>query len=194
MINLFWGMRRGGVRASGWTLIELLLALSAMALMLLIALPSFSALLASQHLTSHANAYLATLHLARSEAIRRNGRVVVCKSPNGEACSASGGWHQGWIVFHDINNNASVDPGEEVLRQFSALAAEMTISGNAPVANYVSYTPLGVTKMTSGAFQAGTLTLCRSGATGAEARQVVVSITGRPRIKKTFLTNCPPAT
>jgi len=175
----------------GLTLVELLIVLATLAVLLTIAVPAFNAVLVGQRLTSHANTFLATLHFARSEAVRRNGRVVVCKSSTGSACASNGGWQQGWIVFHDANNNASVDAGETVLRQVDALGPGVSMTGNAPVAAYISYTPLGITKMSSGAFQAGTLTLCRSGAAGAEARQVVVAITGRPRINKTTVAYCP---
>jgi len=35
--------------------------------------------------------------LARSEAIKRNARAVLCPSADGSSCEASGGWHRvGW--------------------------------------------------------------------------------------------------
>jgi len=175
---------------AGFTLIELLVALSVMAILVSVAIPAYSTMLTSHRLTSQSNAFLSTLHLARSEAIKRNGRVVVCKSSSGESCSADGDWEQGWIVFDDINNNASLDDGEDLLRWGQALAEGFSMKGNGPVAAYVSYTPMGLTKKTSGAWQAGTITLCQPAASGGDARQVVISITGRPRIKKTTVTSC----
>lgn len=176
---------------AGFSLIELLIALSVMAILVGVAIPAYSTMLTSHRLTSQSNAFLSTLHLARSEAIKRNGRVVVCKSASGESCAASGDWEQGWIVFHDINNNASLDDGEDMLRRGEALDERFVMTGNSHVAAYVSYTPLGLTKKTSGAFQAGTITLCQPAASGGDARQVVISITGRPRIQKTTATSCP---
>lgn len=177
----------------GFTLIELLIAISVMAILVTVAIPAYSNMLASHRLATQSNTFLSALHLARSEAIKRNGRVVVCKSSSGEDCDASGGWQQGWIVFDDANNNASLDAGEDLLRRGEALAEGFSMTGNPPVAAYVSYTPFGLTKKTSGAFQAGTITLCQLAVSGGDVRQIVISITGRPRIDKTTATSCPPS-
>ena len=174
----------------GLTLIELLIALSVMAILVAVAIPAYSNMLISHRLATQSNTFLSALHLARSEAIKRNGRVVVCKSSSGESCAAGGGWEQGWIVFEDANNNASLDDAEALLRWGQALDEGFVMTGNAPVAAYVSYTPLGLTKKTSGAFQAGTITLCPPDGSEGDARQVVISITGRPRIKKAAATSC----
>ncbi len=162
-----------------------------MAILVTVAIPAYSNMLTSHRLATQSNTFLSALHFARSEAIKRNGRVVVCKSSSGEACAAGGGWEQGWMVFDDANNNASLDAGENLLRRGQALAEGFVMAGNAPVAAYVSYTPLGLTKKTSGAFQAGTITLCQSAASGGDARQIVISITGRPRINKATAKSCP---
>lgn len=174
----------------GFTLIELLVAMSVLAILVTVAIPAYSNMLTSHRLTTQANTFLGALHFARSEAIKRNGRVVVCKSSSGESCADSGDWQQGWIVFEDANNNASLDDAEDLLRRGQALDAGFVMTGNAPVAAYVSYTPLGLTKKTSGAFQAGTITLCPPDGSAGEARQVVISITGRPRINKAAATSC----
>jgi len=55
--------------------------------------------------------------------------------------------------------------------------------GNVNVQNYVSYVAAGVSQMNNGAFQAGTLTLCKSGYT-TSARQLVLGSGGRMRIVK----------
>lgn len=175
----------------GFTLIELLIAMAVMAILITVAIPAYSNMLASHRLTSQSNTFLGSLHFARSEAIKRNGRVVVCKSSSGDGCDASGGWQQGWIVFDDTNNNASLDAGEGLLRRGEALAEGFSMTGNGPVEAYVSYTPFGLTKKTSGAWQGGTITLCQLAVSGGDARQIVISITGRPRINKTTATSCP---
>lgn len=170
--------------AQGFTLVELAIALGVLAILVTIAIPAYTAMLTVHRLAAQANDLLTALHLARSEAIKRNTRVVVCKSAGGADCAGAGGWEQGWIVFADANNNASLDAGEDLLRREMALLAGYTLSGNGPVAAYVSYTPTGLTKLVSGAFQAGTLTLCPPTLNVDEARQIVIGISGRPRVQK----------
>lgn len=179
------------MKQSGATLLELMVVLAVSAILLGIGIPSFSALTSSSRLASATNELVSSLHLARSEAIKRNSRTVMCTSATGTACADSGGWHQGWLVFHDANNSSVLDAGEAVILTRQALPAGFSLTGNEHISKYISYTPGGATKLISGAFQAGTLTLCNeSGASGA-ARQVIISSTGRPRTVKVLLASCP---
>ena len=177
-------------KSSGFTLLELLVALAVMLVVLTVAVPAMTATMGSIRLSSLSSTFVSHLHLARSEAIKRNGRVVLCKSPTGESCVGSGGWEQGWIVFHDINNNAMLEPGETVIQREGAMSAGFRLVGNLNVAKYVSYSATGSAKLVTGAFQAGTLTLCQPLAPDGAVRHIVISSTGRPRIHKDNLTAC----
>lgn len=170
-------------RAAGATLPELLVTVAIAAALTALAAPALTGMVESQKRLSAVHAFVASLQLARSEAIKRNARAVLCKSADGASCSASGGWEQGWIVFQDRNNNAAFDAGEALVLRRGPLPAGMRLSGNQPVARYVSYSAIGTPKLTSGAFQAGTFTLCAAqGAGGAQARQIILSRTGNARI------------
>lgn len=175
---------------NGFTLVEVLVVLALMAILHTIASPAMSAIVNSARLGTAAQSFHVSLQLSRSEAIKRNGRVVVCKSDNGKRCSKTGGWEQGWLVFHDINNNADVDAGEIVLQWEQALSGSARLTGNAMVASYISYTPQGQTSLVSGAFQAGTVTACQASNIPAQARQIVISSTGRVRTQKVLLSAC----
>src|SRR4051812_46944719 len=101
--------RRGTQR--GLTLIELLVVIAIASILVGTAVPSFKGLFRSVKLTNSINDLFASLVLARSEAAKRHARVTVCKSANGIVCSATGGWEQGWIVFHDVDNDGIRDDG-----------------------------------------------------------------------------------
>ncbi|HEX7971583.1 MAG TPA: GspH/FimT family protein, partial [Thiobacillus sp.] len=105
--------------------------------------------------------------------------------------SCTGAWHQGWVVFHDINNNAALDAGETVILKQPGMPDGFRLTGNSHVSDYISYMPTGATEMTSGAFQSGTLTVCRQSYEEYGARRIVISRTGRPRIETTTLASCP---
>lgn len=177
-------------RSSGFSLTELVLVSALSAALLGLAIPSMSDMLQSQRIRSGVGSLVSALHFARSEAIKRNGRAVVCKSAAGSSCTKAGGWEQGWIVFHDRNNNAVFDAGEPLIQQQGALADGLRMSGNQPVANYVSYSANGTAKLVSGAFQAGTITLCPLAGNKAEARKIVLSGTGRPRTYRGSAADC----
>jgi type IV fimbrial biogenesis protein FimT len=179
------------MKQSGATLMELLVVLSIAAILVSTAIPGFSALIRSTRLSGATNDFIASLHLARSEAIKRNARTVLCPSATGAACAASGGWHQGWLMFHDANNNAVLDAGEAVILARQALPAGFSLTGNTSVSKYISFVSTGAAKLVNGGFQAGTLTLCNESETAEMARQVILSSTGRPRTIKIMLASCP---
>jgi type IV fimbrial biogenesis protein FimT len=152
--------------------------------------PAFTAMVRSIQLSTASNDLLWSLFMARSEAIKRKTRVAVCKSADGVTCTDAGGWHQGWMVFQDKDNNGTRNSGETVLQRVHALPAEMRVTGNLTVARYVSYAPTGTTRLVGGGFQAGTITLCRHSTGAADARQIIVSSSGRPRVQKARLDEC----
>ncbi len=177
-------------RSGGVTLVEVLVSLALMATLTTLGAQAMSNALDSMRLTSGVNTFFSSLVFARSEAVKRSSRVVLCKSPAGSECVLTGGWDQGWIVFHDANNNAAIDAGEVLLLREPALSERFRLTGNSQVENYLSYTATGATSLTSGAFQAGRLTLCPRSAEPVAGRQIVLSATGRPRIVKVMVDQC----
>lgn len=177
-------------RPLGFTLVELLVVVAVMAMLTALAMPSMARIIDSARLTAFSNDFLAAMYQARSEAIKRNGPVGLCKSATGRGCTVSGGWEQGWIVFHDPNNNGTADAGELIVHHTQALPAGFKLSGNQNVASYISFTPSGRTRLVSGAFQAGTLTLCKAFGTEIGARQIVINNVGRARVNKLSASAC----
>ncbi len=167
----------------GFTLIELLVTITILAVLAMVGVPSMTGIMDSTRLSSASNVFFSHLHLARSEAIKRNSRVVLCKSADAVSCASSGGWEQGWLVFHDANNNSALDSGETVIERAPPLAGNLRLTGNSNVARYVSFVSTGAT------IQAGTL--CLQLASGGEAREIKLNFVGRPRIEKTA-GNTPP--
>jgi len=177
-------------RMRGVTLTELLTTIAILSVLLTGAATAWNKVGASMRLSSYSNVFVSQLNLARSESIKRNGRVVMCKSGDGASCAASGGWEQGWMVFHDANNNGLREPGEALIRRGEALPAGYRILGNEMVARYVSFSPYGGTRLASGAFQAGTITVCKKSEGPSEGRQVVINSIGRPRVQRANVNLC----
>lgn len=172
------------------SLAEVLVTLGIVGTVIGTAAPAAGDMVEAVRLSSASSDILGDLYLARMEALKRNRRVALCKSADGLQCSAAGGWEQGWIVFHDENNNGAVDPGEELISRHEPLPASLRLSGNQPVAKYISYTALGASKLTGGGFQAGTLTLCRRSAEPTPSRQLVLNSVGRPRVQRSTVPMC----
>lgn len=175
----------------GFSLVESLVVLVVTSLLLTLAAPSLAALQRRTRVASSAEELLAAVVLARSEAIKRNAHVALCKSGDGVSCARSGGWHQGWVVFEDANGNGALDAGEPVVARREPLAPGLLATGNNTVSAYVSYTPQGVAKLVGGGFQAGTITVCSPMDAAGQARQVIINAGGRPRLQKGATAPCP---
>ncbi len=104
----------------GFTLVELMVTLSVLAVLLGVGVPSFQATIRGNRITATANDLVAALQFARSEAVRLGVNVTLCPSNNQTTCS--GAWTDGWVVRGPV----AADPPLRVwpaLRPGMALAA-----------------------------------------------------------------------
>ena len=93
------------------------MAITVAAILMAIADPSFLYITNSNRVSADVNGLLGDLQFARAEAFKEGQPVTVCVSSNGTTCLGnSNAWQSGWIVFSDPNGNATVDPGEGILR------------------------------------------------------------------------------
>ncbi len=118
--------------SAGFSLIELMVVVSIIAIGLGLALPELSGFARRNQISSATNDLLSAINLARTEAIKRGASVVICASNNSTtaAPSCGGNWEQGSIVFVDTNTNGSRQTAEEIVRVTSASPANVTIQLN----------------------------------------------------------------
>lgn len=135
-------------RTHGFTLIELMVTVAVLAVVLAVAFPSFRGIMNSNRLSAASNEWLATIQIARMEAVRRNARVVICPSTNGTSCSGAS-W-QRVVAFVDADRDGVADGGdtEPVLRDTSVnapvvISVSPAISGATP-AHQITMRPDGL--------------------------------------------------
>lgn len=161
-------------RTQGFTLTELMVTVSIVGIMLALAVPSLRSFILDNRLASQAAEFAGALAMARSEATKRSGRVVV--SP------VVSGFDSGWQVWSDSNGNALLDPGEAVLRIHEDLHGNTLTSTGA--AAPIVYLPTGFMDIAAGATRIFQLCDSRSGEKGREIR---ISATGRVSINRDFI-------
>lgn len=87
-------------RSRGFSLLELMITITVMAILLAIAVPSFRDVIHRNQVSSGSNALLASVNYARSEAITRGQLVSMCPGDATSGCtSGSKVYDQGWIVY-----------------------------------------------------------------------------------------------
>ncbi len=159
-------------RSQGFTLVELLVTLSVLAIIAGIAIPAMSNLIDSVRQQIHVNQLLADLNFARSRAITSRQTVSLC---SGQAsCNGMARWKDQIIIFDDTNANGALDDDEQPLRISTVAASHEWNWGNFRNQRYMSFKPDGTTHSLNGTF-----TLCRK---NAALKTVVINITGRTRL------------
>ena len=159
-------------RQSGFTMVELMVTIAVLAILAGLALPSFQASLRSNRVATTSNEVLASLSLARTEAIRGIGRAGVCPSASGTACAANADWAAGWVVWQETP--AAGGPVFTVVR---VIQPKQRTVVNGPAAG-VDFTAQG--RAQGGATQ---VDVAPSDA-AAPARCIRVGVTGQSRIEQ----------
>lgn len=160
---------------------ELLITVTIVSIVIGLAAPNFSALVKTNALTSQSNYFTSAIQLARSEAIKRNARVVICKRA-GRSCTTAGEWEDGWIVYADTDADQNVDIGEEI-RVFDKLPDGYTLTDDATNLNSVAFNADGMaTAATGGVFTGAEFSLCDPSGDETIARNISMNLAGRIRL------------
>lgn len=163
----------------GFTVIELLIGVAVASVLLALAAPSFSALINSYRLTTLTNDVIAATNLARSEAIKRNRSVTLCRSANADAnacANADGRWNN-WII---------VAPVEDVIRRGAPglFASNVRIS-SAFNNDGVTFAPDGTPS------ENAAITLCTEGELKENLRTISIGPGNRVSTLRSTVGTCP---
>jgi type IV fimbrial biogenesis protein FimT len=165
-------------------LIELMITIAIAAILLGIAIPSFTSIIVDNRLTTSANELVTALNLARSEAVKRGIQVTVQRKG-----ATSAQWESGWDVFVDSDgSNAFNDDGDAtlceigedcLLRTYTALPSGYTLrTANTHYKDYAAYLPSGLGVTGGDVFR-----LCY-GTDTATSRAIRMNTIGRALVSK----------
>jgi len=172
---------------AGFTLVELMVTIALIAILMMVAAPSFVAYQRNAELTSVGNSFLATLAAARAEAMKR-GQSAYVVPVSGE------NWATGWTAYLDVNANQVLDAGDITITQEPDLPSSVVMEVGSGVADgfldgterYVRFSGSGYPTKKTTAFGGGVLQFSN----GTDARRVVLNTVGRMRVCKTTETTC----
>ena len=118
-------------RTGGFTLIELLITVAIVAILVAAGVIGFGALLDNSRTRQVSDSLRAAIAQSRSEAITRGGAVRFCASDNGSTCANS--FDDGWIIYHDIDNDAALTGADRVLTWHEEEHRSLTIASTDPL-------------------------------------------------------------
>ena len=161
---------------NGFTLIELLITLSILAVLLGIGMPSLVSFINNNQMTSQANDLVYSVHMARSEAIKRGAKVRVA--------AINGSWNNGWTVQADTNNDGDYLDVADILLHSEPLSGGSTLAAvatNAPSNSVLSFSSRGSVVPRNASF---VLTLTPADCDNTESRIISIQPSGRPQIAR----------
>jgi type IV fimbrial biogenesis protein FimT len=161
----------------GFTLLELMIAVAVVGIVAAIGYPGMTAIISNGRLGGAANEMVATLQLARLEAVRLNRTVTVCRSVDGASCSAGAVWN-GWITIADVDRDGAVD---DILRASSVPAAVQLRASTAIQGSRIAFGSDGLAHVAGGSLLNAWVAVCIPG-DGPEGGQRRISIAGGSRI------------
>ena len=102
----------------GISIVELVVSLAVTSILVTTGVPAFSSFIQSNKLSQSSFDMLATINLARTEAVKRRTRVVLCRSADPTStppgCGGSANtWTTGWLVFATGDNNSTYEEGTD---------------------------------------------------------------------------------
>lgn len=167
----------------GFTLIELMVVLAILAVLLMVAAPSFQDSIRRNRLQSTLSDVASMLSFARSEAVTRGAPVSACASADGAACAGTN-WEDGWIVFLDdgagaggVAQDGLLNGSELPLRIGEEGPNEVTLrTRNFPEASRVTFTATGRLDQNTD----GTFVICDVRGV-SHARGLVLNVSGQTR-------------
>jgi type IV fimbrial biogenesis protein FimT len=164
-----------GSNSRGLTLVELMIALTVLGILLALAVPSFKGAALNSSLRAISSDLNASVQLARSEAIKRNVPITLCRANTaGTACDVASDWAAGWLIV----------AGGTVLQYQQPVTEGFKVTQSGTAAS-LTFQPIGV-----GA-TAATFTVCRSAPVGNQERVVSITATGNVYVTSTEAGVCP---
>ena len=157
----------------GVTLPELIVSLSMMSVLSAVGISSMHYFIQENRMAAEVNLFVTALHLARSEAVKHESRMVLCPSSDGHNCGFSREWVNGWILF--ASDDREHDSEEPLLQAGSPLSSGIRM-GSSNYRKRIVYQPDGTSPGTNTSF-----TFCDS-RNRVKPRVICLSNTGRPRL------------
>ncbi len=173
--SITWPWRRG------FTMVELLIGIAAVALIFIIAGPNFSGMIQSHYLKSTSDQLLTSISLAQSEAARRHSTVRICPSSDGLSCRSDDNWNYGWVIFTDGNGNGLPDR-IEILETYAAPSDRIRIKASGAFTGIASFSVAGLIRNNDS--DVGVFRICPK-APNSGSRTVTVQQDGSMRLTKT---------
>lgn len=155
----------------GFSLVELLVALSILSIISFIAIPSFNHLKQSYKANTTISQLANTLRIAKLTAINQGHNTIICPKPQEIKCSTD--WSSDLVVFTDLNQNRQLDQNEssKTFTAINDISEKILFNGHQGMVRFSS------SGFPQGTF--GTFTYCPSPLKPEFIRSLIINMQGQ---------------
>ena len=178
---------------AGFTLVELMITLVIAGIIMTQAVPSFGDMIARNRLVTQTNDLVADINLARSEAITRGARVILCRSAAPGATTPSCGgttktWTTGWLLYAESDGTAGflASGGDTLIRIGHPAHSVVTVMSDSAGDVSLTYNADGTASSTA------VFAICDTNDGTTTGRQININGVGRPRLTSGSIGSCTP--
>ena len=170
----------------GFTLIEVMIVLAILGVIAVFAMPSITAVIQNNRITSETNRLVSNINMARSEATKRSTQITIARTS-----AANNTWEGGWSIYTDADaaGNSIFAAGDTLLRVADAASTGITIRSDATANAWLSLRPNGT--LNEGGTNSVIYAICDSRGE-AFGRLVTVNLIGRATSSATGIVDCTP--
>jgi type IV fimbrial biogenesis protein FimT len=157
----------------GFTLIDLLIVLSIVAILSALTLSAFP-VIEKYQVERNAKSVIQAVMYGRSLAISEGKSIFICPSNDGQVCDKD--WSSTMLVYRNQDNDLNYGPQDELVYRFELTSQSSRVRwGSFRRKDYLELLPTGMTN-----FQNGTFTVCSKSKNTSTAIPVIINVAGRP--------------
>jgi type IV fimbrial biogenesis protein FimT len=135
-------------KQTGFTLIELMVAVGVFGLVIVFALPNFNRMMVNNQASNLGMETITAINYARSEAVKRASRVSICPAnPNEDTCLTSSDWNKGWMMFVDTatSDSAATPVVGTIIKRWNSFSVrdQISVKSGSTEVNFLRFTATG---------------------------------------------------
>lgn len=170
--------------ARGFTLLELMVSTSIVAILVVLGVPTISEFVAEQKVRTAASELQLALAQARSAASDRSAAIVLCPRGDEDRCGPDDDWSGGWLIYRGRATDDGPPQPSALLARVDRPAAD-GVEIRSGMRRRIVFQPDGSAGGSNATFR-----ICARDS-GARQRRIVLSNAGRSRVQVDAATGCP---
>lgn len=134
-------------KLNGFTLVELMVTVAIVAILMAVGAPQLRGFLQKQQVAADVESLTSAIHMARSEALKRSGRVSICALNADDfavstkavcAGNAETNWSNGWLIYIDYSNGAGYASTTDTVLQVERTVRSGSITGTNGIISFLA--------------------------------------------------------